>query len=161
MAFQGSGKKICEVRQASVDLWSPDQAAYLESLMELRTVDGRATWNPMNFRGAPLVTTVIRTGTHRPVWKMLEEAQKAFARERLQMVRKESDQLKAIREKCRRRVPISVHPSLYRALKCNLPDDVGGIIESKQISKEMAEGPLECAVGILTPDHFRPATDLK
>ena len=60
---------------------------------------------------------------------------------------------------CSGRVPILVHPSLYRSLKLRFPIDVGGITRDNRVTTELGTGSLCKAVGILTPKDFRPVVD--
>ena len=149
------GNKVCHLKESAVALWSPKQTMALIKLKELVTVDGKPTCNPMKFRNAPLVTTLIRKG-NLAVWEMIKEAEGIICKRGLIMVQRDTDHIRKILKHCEGRVPVLVHPSLYRALKCNIPKDVGGIVESLNINKELAVGPLDDAVGVLTPAHFRP-----
>ena len=60
---------------------------------------------------------------------------------------------------CSGRVPILVHPSLYRSLKLKFPIDVGGITRDNHFTTELVTCSLRQAVGILTPENFRPVVD--
>ena len=60
---------------------------------------------------------------------------------------------------CSGRVPILVHPSLYRSLKLKFPIDVGRITRDNRVRTELGTGSLRQAVGILTPKFFRPVVD--
>ena len=68
----------------------------------------------------------------------------------------EHKSLKVMATKCTGRIPIYVHPSFYRSLKLQNPVDVGGITSNDQVSTELGTGSLRQAVGILTPEDFRP-----
>ena len=56
------------------------------------------------------------------------------------------------------RVPVVLHPSLYRALKLTFPRDVGGLAHDGAINNEMATGSMSQTVGVLTPAMFSPGT---
>ena len=56
------------------------------------------------------------------------------------------------------RVPVVLHPSLYRALKLTLPWDIGGLAHDRAINNEMATGSMSQTVGVLTPAMFSPGT---
>lgn len=67
----------------------------------------------------------------------------------------ESDTLRKMNCFCAGRVPVFVHPSLYRALKLTFPWDIGGISQDGTINTEMGHGSMGEAVGILTPAMFK------
>ena len=102
-------------------------------------------------------TTFVRSaGTRtRELWRFLEEASRADIR----LAELGPPSLDKILNKCMGRVPIFVHPSLYRSLKLRYPMDVGGITMDDRVSKELGSGSLRQAVGILTPEDFRPVFD--
>ena len=56
------------------------------------------------------------------------------------------------------RVPVVLHPSLYRAIKLTFPRDVGGLAHDGAIDNEMATGSMSQTVGVLTPAMFSPGT---
>ena len=56
------------------------------------------------------------------------------------------------------RVPVVLHPSLYRALKLTYPWDVGGLAHDGAITNEMATGSMSQTIGVLTPAMFSPGT---
>ncbi|CAE1328539.1 unnamed protein product [Acanthosepion pharaonis] len=59
-------------------------------------------------------------------------------------------------QKLKGRVPVFVHPSLYRALKLTYPSDIGGFSQDDTVENEMASGSMGRAVGVLTPAMFYP-----
>ena len=59
------------------------------------------------------------------------------------------------------RVPIYVHPSLYRSLKVWFPLDVGGLSRDGRLTIELGTGSLRQAIGIFTFEDFRPIVDTK
>ena len=95
-----------------------------------------------------MVTTFVRLAGNRTkeLWRFIEEASWTD----IWLVEMEHPSLKNMSTKCTGRVPIYVHPSLYRSLKLQYPLDVGGI---------SSIGSLRQAVGILTPEDFRPVVD--
>ena len=56
------------------------------------------------------------------------------------------------------RVPVVLHPSLYRAVKLTYPRDIGGLAHDRVITNEMATGLMSQTVGDLTPTMFSPGT---
>ena len=56
------------------------------------------------------------------------------------------------------RVPVVLHPSLYRAVKLTFPRDIGGLAHDGAITNEMATGSMNQTVGVLTPAMFSPGT---
>ena len=71
----------------------------------------------------------------------------------------EHPSLQKLSTNCTGRVPVYVHPSLYRALKLIFPTDVGGLAHQGKITRDIGRGGLGQAVSILTPEHFRPVCD--
>ena len=71
----------------------------------------------------------------------------------------ERPSLNILSSKCTDRVPIYVHPYFYRSLKLRYPLDVGGISWDGRVTTELGTGSLRHAVGILTPEDFRPVVD--
>ena len=67
--------------------------------------------------------------------------------------------LNVLSNKCTGRVPIYAHPCFYRSLKLQYPLDVGGISRDSQVNTELGTGSLHQAIGILTPEDFRPIVD--
>ena len=47
----------------------------------------------------------------------------------------------------------------YRTLRLKYPLDVGGISRDGRVTTELGTGSLRQAVGILTPEDFRPVVD--
>lgn len=53
------------------------------------------------------------------------------------------------------RVPVLIHPSLYRPLKLIFPKDVSGIVTNGWIMSNLGTGTPGQSVGVLTPADFR------
>ena len=103
-----------------------------------------------------MVTTFVRSAGDctRAVWKFLS---KVFQTDTgMKLAELEHSSIKKCILYCSGRVPIFVHPSLYRSLKLRFPIDVGGITRDNRVSTELGTGSLRQAVGILTPKDFRP-----
>ena len=56
------------------------------------------------------------------------------------------------------RVPVVLHPSLYRALKLTYPRDFKSLAHDGVINNEMATGSMSQTVGVLSPVMFSPGT---
>ena len=131
----------------------------LKQLIQLEKVDKKKISNPLNFKSAAMVTTFIRSAGDRTkgVWQFLDTARQTDAGVKLAEL--EHSSLKRCLPFCSGRVPILVHPSFYRSLKVRVPLDVGGVSRDGRVNTELGTGSLRQAVGILTPEDFRPIVD--
>ena len=104
-----------------------------------------------------MVTTFVRLRDNRTrkLWRLLEEASQVDIR----LAELEHPSLQKMLSNCAGRVPIYVHPSFYRSIKLRYPLDVGGISRDGRVTTELGTGSLRQAVGILTPEDFRPVSD--
>ena len=128
-------------------------------LLSLEKVKNLNVSNPANFRSAAMVTTFVWSAGDRTkgVWKFLSTVCQTDTG--IKLAELEHSSLKKCITYCPGRVPILVHPSLYRALKLKFPIDVGGITRDNRVTTELGTGSLRQAVGILTPKDFRPVVD--
>ena len=126
----------------------------LKPLMDWEEIQKKKGSNPLNFRGATMVTTFVRSVGDRTlsVWNFLEDACHTDAGMRLAEL--EHPSLK----KCWRIVR-GGHPSFYRALKVRFPLDVGGLSRDGRVTTELGTGSLRQTVSILTPEDFRTIVD--
>ena len=131
----------------------------LKPLASLEKIHDLKVSNPANFRSAAMVTTFVRSAGDRTrgVWKYLNTVCQTDTG--IKLAELEHSSLKKCITYCSGRVPILVHPSLYRALKLKFPIDVGGITRDNRVTTELGTGSLRQAVGILTPKDFRPVVD--
>ena len=131
----------------------------LKPLLSLEKIKNLSVSNPVNFRSAAMVTTFVRSAGDRTkgVWKFLSTVCQTDTG--IKLAELEHSSLKKCLTYCSGRVPILVHPSLYRALKLKFPIDVGGITRDNRVTTELGTGSLRQAVGILTPKDFRPVVD--
>ena len=131
----------------------------LKPLARLEKINDLKISNPANFRSAAMVTTFVRSAGDRTkgVWKYLSTVCQTDTG--MKLAELEHSSLKKCITYCAGRVPILVHPSLYRALKLKFPIDVGGITRDNRVTTELGTGSLRQAVGILTPKDFRPVVD--
>lgn len=68
----------------------------------------------------------------------------------------ESPYLKKLRHFCAGRVPVLLHPSLYRSVKLTYLTDIGGIVLKGRMTSELGTGSLGQSVIVLTNADFRP-----
>ena len=131
----------------------------LKPLARLEKINDLKVSNPANFRSAAMVTTFVRSAGDRTkgVWQFLSTVCQTDTG--IKLAELEHSSLKKCITYCSGRVPILVHPSLYRALKLKFPIDVGGITRDNRVTTELGTGSLRQAVGILTPKDFRPVVD--
>ena len=131
----------------------------LKPLARLEKINDLKVSNPANFRSAAMVTTFVRSAGDRTkgVWQFLSTVCQTDTG--IKLAELEHSSLKKCITYCSGRVPILVHPSLYRALKLKFPIDVGGITRDNRVTTELGTGSLRQAVSILTPKDFRPVVD--
>ena len=131
----------------------------LKPLIDLEKINGKRVCNPTNFRSAPMVTTFARSsGDHsKGVWKFLDTVHQTDTG--VVLAELEHSSLKRCLPYCWRRIPILVHPSLYRSLKVRFPLDVGGVSRKCRMTTELGTGSLRRSFGIITPGDFRPIVD--
>lgn len=122
------------------------------------TVAGKSVKGPRNFPNAPCVITCVRdTGCYLKVWSHIFKAKETFPN--IRMSESKNTYLKKLRHFCDGRVPVLLHPSLYRSVKLTYPPDVGGIVLEGRVMSELGIGSLEQSVGILTSRDFRPVCE--
>ena len=97
-----------------------------------------------------MVTTFVRSAGDRikGVWNFLSTVCQTDTG--MELAELEHSSLKKCITFSSGRVPILVHPSLYRSLKLQFPIDVGGITRDNRVTTELGTGSLRQAVGILT-----------
>ena len=148
---------LCSVELEAVGDFQLRKA--LKPLLSLEKINDLNITNPSNFRSAAMVTTFVRSAGDRTrgVWKYLSTVCQTDTG--IKLAELEHSSLKKCIPFCSGRVPILVHPSLYRSLKLRFPIDVGGITRDNRVTTELGTGSLRQAVGILTPKDFRPIVD--
>ena len=149
------GVHICKV-DINIAEKSKLQAQGLKNLRVLQNfkkVDDKTIEDPRNFPNIRKIMTVVRSGENLQVWDMLKEANTAFNMSIPLAVWHHPD-LKKQKVNCSGRVPVFMHPSLYRASKLTFPRDVGGVCQDGSIDNEMGVDPMGPAIGILTPSMF-------
>lgn len=153
--FEGP-ESICHVDKEVYKNGLTKQRKALSGLLfQMNEVDGKSTEDPRNFPKAPGVITCVRdTGAYLRVWSHLFEAKEAFPN--IRMFDMEDPSIRRLRQFCAGRVPVLIHPSLYRAIKLIYPMDVGGIALDGRITSELGVGSLGQSVGVLSSSDFRP-----
>ena len=149
------GVHICKV-ESNIAEKSKLQAQGLKNLRILqnfRKINQKDIEDPRNFPNIEKVLTVVRLGENLQVWDMLKEANTAFNMSIPLAVWHHPD-LKKLKAYCLGRVPVFMHPSLYRASKLTFPRDVGGVSQDGSINNSMGVDPMGPAIGILTPSMF-------
>ena len=150
-----TGLNICRVDEGALDRLHKVQPQLLKDLRVLhnfKEVNGCNVEDPKNFPNT-WITTVIRKGRgSEGVMKMLGEANEALGP--ISFIKDDLASCKGLVG----RVPVVLHPSLYRALKLTFPRDVGGLAHDGAIDNEMATGSMSQTVGVLTPAMFSPGT---
>ena len=151
------GFHICRVDQNIAEKSKLQSHALkgLRVLQNFRHVDPekKSVEDPRNFPSAPKLLTVVKSGESGQVWDMLREANSAFSMSIPLAVWHHPD-LKKMKSCCSGRVPVFMHPSLYRAAKLTFPRDVGGVSQDGTINNEMGVDPMGPAIGVLTPSMF-------
>ena len=148
---------LCSVELEAVGDFQLRKA--LKPLLSLEKIQNLNVSNPVNFRSAAMVTTFVRSAGDRTkgVWKFLSTVCQTDTG--IKLAELEHSSLKKCIPFYSGRVPILVHPSLYRSLKLRFPIDVGGITRDNRVTNELGTSSLRQAVGILTPKDFRPVVD--
>ena len=124
----------------------------LRVLHNFKEVNGQNVEDQKNFPNAWITTVIGKGQGSEGVMKMLGDAN-----EPLDPISYFKDDLHSCKGLVGR-VPIVLHPSLYRAVKLTYPQDIGGLVHDGVITNEMATGPMSQTVGDLTPAMFSPGT---
>ena len=145
---------LCSVELEAVGDFQLRKA--LKPLLNFEKVQNLNVSNPTKFRSAAMVTTFVRSAGDRArdEWKFLNTVCQADTG--MKLAELEHSSFRKCIPYCSGRVPVLVHPSLYRSLKLQFPIDVGGITRDNRVTTELGTGSLRQAVGILTPKDFRP-----
>lgn len=148
-----TGKNVCRVTAESTERAKTfgRRIAGLRALLSMKNCGERELEDPTNFPNAKMALTVVRVGTgSRQAWGRIEEAKRSDT-----PIITDNEQISQLKQFCSGRVPVLVHPSLYRALKLTFPWDVGGISQDGSIKTEMGTGSMGEAVGIPTQTMFQ------
>ena len=112
--------------------------------------------DPANFPQAQRVLTVLKSGGKtRQVWDMLREANDTFDTTP-PLASWTHPEITKHASLCRGRVPVLMHPSLYRAAKLTFPRHVGGLSQDGTITIDMGHESLGPAIGVLKTSMFYP-----
>ena len=150
-----SGLNICRVDEGVLDRHHKVQPQLIKDLRVLhnfKEVNGKDVEDPRSFPDA-WITSVIRKGRgSERAMRMLAEANEALGP--ISFIKDDELSCKGLIG----RVPVVLHPSLYRAVKLTFPRDIGGLAHDGAITNEMATGSMSQTVGVLTPAMFSPGT---
>ena len=150
-----SGLNICRVDEGVLDRHHKVQPQLIKDLRVLhnfKEVNGKDVEDPRSFPDA-WITSVIRKGRgSERAMRMLAEANEALGP--ISFIKDDEHSCKGLIG----RVPVVLHPSLYRAVKLTFPRDIGGLAHDGAITNEMATGSMSQTVGVLTPAMFSPGT---
>ena len=150
-----SGLNICRVDEGVLDRHHKVQPQLIKDLRVLhnfKEVNGKDVEDPRSFPDA-WITSVIRKGRgSERAMRMLAEANEALGP--ISFIKDDEHSCKGLIG----RVPVVLHPSLYRAVKLTFPRDNGGLTHDGAITNEMATGSMSQTVGVLTPAMFSPGT---
>ena len=126
----------------------------LETLYKFKSINKKEIENPENFPEAKKVLSMVKHGEKaRQVWDVLKVANDAFSFPLAEWL---TEEVKKLRAHCSGRVPVLLHPSLYRKVKLTFPKYIGGLSHDGSIDNEMGHKPIETAVGVLSPSMFAP-----
>ena len=132
----------------------------LHGLRKRKTFNKKNCEDPRNFPNARLVMTLIRTTERARVWDLIDHVKKAFPNIVMVDMGKDDDKLlRSVRNKISGRLPIYVHPSLYRSLKLMYPSDVGVIVRDRHVPHDHGHGNLGLHAGQLCLEDFEPVCD--
>ena len=130
---------LCSVELEAVGDFQLRKA--LKPLLSLDKIKELNVSNPANFRSAAMVTTFVRSAGDptKGVWKLLSTVCQTDTG--MKLAELEQSFLKKCITFCSGRVPILVHPSLYRSLKLRFLIDVGGITRDNRVPLNSAPVP--------------------
>ena len=139
----------------------------LKPLSTLKMIDNhKNVSNPYLFRGAPIVTTIVRSISSRTnsLKKPVERRAELNTPRIAELNTPRIAELNTPRSKKNYLFlfglgPIYVHPSFHMALKLKYLLDVGGISRDGRVTTELSTGSLRHAAGILTLEDFQPVVD--
>lgn len=117
------------------------------------SVDGKSE-DPRYFARAEGLITPRNTEGNLKIGDHLSGTKDTFPQ--IKMAQIESLELKIMAQICAWRIPVALHPSLYRALKLTYPTDVSGSVTDGRITTDIETGNLGQSVGVLIPADFCP-----
>ena len=130
------------------------------NLATLKMVNKKDITNPENFLDAKRLLSVVRSRDKaKGVWNMMEEANNAFNISP-PLAFFNDEELILLQKSCTGRVPIRIHPTLYRAIKLTFPLDIGGVAPDGLVSNELGQGSLGSSVGVLNASMFVSGSQL-
>ena len=154
------GVKCLEIEDNTFNNLSVPMKTILNALKKRKTFKGRSCEDPRNFPHARLVMTLVRVEKNCKAWELIDYAKKAFPDiSMVDMGNDEDKKLKTVRNKVSGRLPIYLHPSLYRSLKLTYPNDVGVIVRDGHVPHDHGHGNLGLHAGQLSLEDFEPVCD--
>ena len=154
------GVKCLEIEDNTFNNLSVPMKTILNALKKRKTFKGRSCEDPRNFPHARLVMTLVRVEKNCKAWELIDYAKKAFPDiSMVDMGNDEDKNLKTVRNKVSGRLPIYLHPSLYRSLKLTYPNDVGVIVRDGHVPHDHGHGNLGLHAGQLSLEDFEPVCD--
>jgi len=151
----GGGLHICKVEGDILIKDSklpPKIADNLGALLNFKRLKDLDVEDPRNFPDA-WVLSAIRSGRRSgPIMAMVRDAAETFGP--IAALLPEGGEYMCEPG----RVPIRLHPSLYRALKLTYPRDIGGLAYDGAFTEALGFASLSQTVGVLSPDMFSPMT---
>ena len=154
------GIECLQVREDAFENLSVPMKTILNSLKKRKTFKKLNCEDPRNFPNARLVMSLIRTTGRVRAWDLIDYAKKAFPDIAMVDMGSADDKiLKNVRNKVSGRLPIYLHPSLYRSLKLIYPSDVGVIVRDGRVPHEHGHGNLGLHAGQLCLEDFEPVCD--
>lgn len=143
------------VEQAEKALALAKKSKDLKYLLNFKMINGKDVKNPRNFPKAKRILTVIRSSSGaRQIWGIPQEANDAFSLCPPPPAYFDDRNVKRLQQYCAGRLPLFVHPSLYRALKLTFPLDIGGLSPDNTVRIEMGTGSIGQDVGVLSSAMF-------
>ena len=154
------GVECLQVGEDVFESLSVPMKKILQGLKKRKTFNKKNIEDPRNFPNARLVMTLIRINERGRVWELIDHAKKAFPNIAMVDMGKDDDKiLRSVRNKIAGRLPIYVHPSLYRSLKLIYPSDVGVIVRDGLVPHDHGHGNLGLHAGQLCLEDFEPVCD--
>ena len=151
------GVDCLQVGEETFEKLSGPMKKIYTSLRKCHMFNKKNCEDPRNFPHARLVMTLIHSSGRTRAWDLIDHAKKVFPK--IKMVDSSNENLRSVRNKVSGRVPILVHPSLYRALKLTYPSEVGVVVRDGYVPHDHGHGNLGLYVGRLTLEDFEPTSD--
>lgn len=137
----------------ALDRDQSSQKTILRPLFKYTSMDSKSMEDTRNFPKAPGVTTLIRNMRgNLKVCDHLAEARDTFPN--IKMTKLGSPELRRMSQMYAERVPVILHPCLYKTLKLSYPMDVSGIFLEGRIMSNISTGTRVQSVRVQTTTDF-------